>query len=171
MQVGLADEYGAGLTETPYLVSIVFRYKTGHCNGACGRRHVLCVVIVLEQDRDAVQWTSYIAGGTFAVERRSFLDRTRIDVDHRVELRTAVVECFDARQVLPDKLLRGGFTTRHRGLYFRNRSLEGVKCHGLRSRVCSAGDSHQEGGKVKGGKAPLYSLWHQSKRIRRSRYQ
>ena len=107
VHVGLADEHGAGLAELSDLVPIVVGHMSGEGDRAARRRHVERVVVVLEDDGNAVERASRSPLASFTIECRCVFERARVQVDHGVELRAALVERLDACEVVTHELDRG----------------------------------------------------------------
>lgn len=63
---------------------------------ACSGRHVVSVVIILDDERNTVQWPADRIGRTRCIHSLRLCQRVGIDVDHRVELRPRDVEGIDA---------------------------------------------------------------------------
>ena len=58
VQVDLAEHHGSGLAQHSHLKRVLRRHDAHERKRAAGGRHVGGVVVVLEQDRDAVQRTA-----------------------------------------------------------------------------------------------------------------
>src|SRR6185295_7997535 len=118
-----------------------------------GRRHVDRRVIVLDDDRDAVQRPADAAGATLGVEGTGLFERLWIERDHRVEARPFVVVRLDAGEVLLDEVVRRHRTDPLRGEQLEDRLLadvEGGRGRGRRQRRDQA-DLRRLRGNERGG--------------------
>src|SRR5207237_3005167 len=65
VQVRLPDDHGAGVTQLPDLERVAFGRETRQGDRSAGRRQIARVVIVLDDDRNAVQRSANATGGAF----------------------------------------------------------------------------------------------------------
>jgi hypothetical protein len=159
VEVGLADDDGARVAQLLHHERVATGLETGQRERAGGRRHIRRRVIVLHDDRDAVQRSADPAGAALGVERVSLFQCVWIQRDHRVQARTILVVRLDAREVLLDKIVRGDGADPLRGEQLDNGLLGDIE-GGRRSRgrqrtdqtdlrsLCSEGrgsEQHREG--------------------------
>ena len=98
-EVRLAEDDGAGLAQARDDEGVLPRLVRRQRQRA-GRVHQAGDVdVVLQQDRDAVQRTAHLAGLALGVERVGVLQRRRVELDHRVQLRPSVVHDRDAIEI------------------------------------------------------------------------
>ena len=86
-QVRLAQDHRTGLAQPRHEEGILCRTVFRHRERAGRIDQAGDVDVVLDQDRQAVQRATDLAGLAFGVERLGVRERTRIELDHRVELR------------------------------------------------------------------------------------
>src|SRR6185369_15552626 len=97
--------------------------------GAGRRLHLVgSVDVVLEQDRDAVQWSARTAFGAFAVERLSNGDRLWIRLDHTAQRGARAIDGLDPRQVRLDHLARARLAARLARLQVGDADFFDVDC-------------------------------------------
>ena len=106
VQVRLADDDRAGVAQLRHHERVAAGREAGERDRSAGRRHVRGRVVVLDDNRDAVQRPARAARGALAVERVGLVERVRVERDHRVERRPGVVVGADARQVGFDEVAR-----------------------------------------------------------------
>jgi hypothetical protein len=101
-----------------------------------GARHAVGGVDVpLEHDRDAMQRPAYLTVLALAVELAGDLSRVGVHLEHRVDLRTLLVELRDAVEIHVHDVDRPHSTGHHRGLEPGDRHLlDGHRRRGHRSR-------------------------------------
>ena len=100
VQVGFADEDGAGFAQPAHLRAVIRRYEPGHRDRAGRCRHVVRVVVVFQHDRYAVQRSARALFFALAVELGGLFECAGVDRDHRIEARPVAVERSDAVEVL-----------------------------------------------------------------------
>jgi hypothetical protein len=81
------------------------RIAAGQRNRAAGRREIGDVDVVLDGDRNAVQRAAPAAAAALGIERAGGLDRARVDLEDRVEVRSLLVIGVDAGEVQRDQPL------------------------------------------------------------------
>jgi hypothetical protein len=99
MEVGLAEDDGAGLPKASNDERVFSRYERCQSQGRAGRRHVRRVVVVLEDDGNAVQRSAHLSGAPLCIHGPRVTFRRWVDADHRVERRSALVVGGDAGEV------------------------------------------------------------------------
>ena len=90
-------------------------------------RHLDRLVVVLDEDRNAVQRSARAPRRALGVERVGRLARARIDGDDRVQRRPLLVVGVDARQIEVDELPRRHLSRLHRALQLLDRLLRHVE--------------------------------------------
>ena len=140
VHVRLAEDDGARLSEAPHLRGVVRRNRGGQAESAGRRRHVGGVVVVLDHHRDAVQRPAHVAGRALGIEIGGDLGGARVDGDHRVEGRAALVVGRDPFEVGRHELYRGDRAVTHRGAQLADRFLRDVEAGGRRGGRCAASD-------------------------------
>ena len=102
----LAENHRARIAQLLDLKRVRRRLQRREAKRAAGGRHVGGVVVVLDQDRDAVQRPAHFLVGALAIQRVGFFARARVDHHDRVQPRPRLVVGLDARQVRLDQPAR-----------------------------------------------------------------
>ncbi len=105
VQVRLRQDDRAGLAQLAHGEGVVHRLRAGQRLRSAGGRQVEGVVVVLHQDRHAVQQRARALLASFLVERLGGLDRLRIHGEDRVELGAGFVVGLDALEIRLHDLL------------------------------------------------------------------
>lgn len=127
VQVGLAEYDDARLAQSANHERVLTRVMPGEGEQPAGGWQIGGVEVVLDDDRNAVQWAAHLPVATLAIQPRRVRARPRIEPEHGVELGTPRVVGGDARQICVDELDRRDFPRRHRGLQLRDRRLYDVR--------------------------------------------
>jgi hypothetical protein len=95
------------------------------------------VVVVLDDDRDAVQQTSQCSRLPFGIPRGGLIKRFAVEDADRVQSRSTLVVRLNAGQIRCHQFLRGDGSSRERRLELRNGRLHEFKRlrRGLGARV------------------------------------
>jgi hypothetical protein len=126
VQVQLAQDHRAGLTQLRDLERIFAGNDTSECKRTTRGRDVPRIEIVLEQHRDPVHWTAWALSPSLGVERTSIDGRVRVEVEHGVQTWTGLIVRRDAGQVEFHELGRGEAALSHRRLKFGDALLDDV---------------------------------------------
>ena len=118
--VCLGDYNRIRFAELSHHEGIVRRHTVFQRNRAATRRHVICIEIVFQQNRDAVERAERCTGGDAFVYRLGPGDRSRIRKNDRVHARRLVVS-FNPLQIALDDV-----DARHRSV--RDGPVDVVDC-------------------------------------------
>src|SRR5688572_6063361 len=115
LHVLLADEHGACVLEEPNDVRVFSRDAFRKQCAPAGRLYARCINQVFQSDRDAMQWTTPLAGANLAFSRARLGQRTVVhdgdeSVEYWIELldasETGVREIY-RRDLFPAQQFRG----------------------------------------------------------------
>ena len=115
VEVRLAHDHRAGIAQFFYLEGVAARHRSGEGDRRGRRGQVEGVVVVLDDDRNAVQWTTNAPRGPLAIHRVGIGKRVRVDRDHRVDRWASMVERVDAGEIRLHQPMRADNSGAHRG--------------------------------------------------------
>src|SRR6185436_14260288 len=124
IEVGLAENHGAALLHAGGNARIDARVMIDERERSAGGWQFGGVNVVLEDDWDAVEWTTHASGGALRIAGAGVGDRARIDGEHRPEGRAMAIVERQSRKVLAHDVLGRHAAGGHRGLKLRDRLLE-----------------------------------------------
>ena len=130
VQVGLADEHGAGIPQPLDLESVASGLKALERQRAAGRRHVGGRVVVLEDERNTVERSTDAAGPPLVIERGRLIERRRIERDERVD---GPLVGLDAREIQLNQSPRGHRAVAQRPLQIGDVLLGDIERRGRRN--------------------------------------
>ena len=129
-----------GLTQAIDLERVPLGLECRQRERSARRRHVLRFVVVLDDDRNAVQRAAHPAARPLRVERIGGSDSRRIDGEERIDARSRLIVRGDTREIRRDQLVRGDPTR-------CQRVLQLARCARHRERRCRRGQACRKEGR------------------------